>query len=445
MPSNYVLLEKVTVGAAGASSVTFSSIPQTGYTDLVLKISARAVGVDNQLTFNGSTTSDSSRYLIGTGSSAISGADGSNIQLQGTPESGFTANTFGSMDIYIPNYASSNNKSVSIDTVTENNATTSYQFLGAGLWASSAAITSITVTNNSGPYTQYSTFYLYGIAKLGVDPVIAPKATGGDIIESDGTYWYHAFLSSGTFTPSRTLSCDYLVVAGGGGTGTDFTSGAGAGGYRSTTAQSIASALAVTVGAGGSGGSGGGGGTSGSNSSFNSFSATGGGRSGTTGAAGVTGGSGSGAPIGSAQSGAAGNAGGYTPVEGYKGGDGTGSGVPRSTGGGGGAGGAGGNGNNSGNGGAGGVGSNAHSSWLSVVGLGVSGYLAGGGGGTGESLGTAGGSGGGGTGGNQGNGALGKGTNGTANTGSGGGGGGNGGGNGSAGGSGLVIVRYTVA
>jgi hypothetical protein len=35
------LLEKITVGAAGASSVTFSGIPQTGYTDLVVKASAR--------------------------------------------------------------------------------------------------------------------------------------------------------------------------------------------------------------------------------------------------------------------------------------------------------------------------------------------------------------------------------------------------------------------
>jgi hypothetical protein len=32
MTANYVLLEKITVGAAGAASVTFSGIPQTGYT-----------------------------------------------------------------------------------------------------------------------------------------------------------------------------------------------------------------------------------------------------------------------------------------------------------------------------------------------------------------------------------------------------------------------------
>jgi hypothetical protein len=47
MTANYVLLEKITVGAAGASSVEFSGIPQTGYTDLVVKVSAR--GTDSSV------------------------------------------------------------------------------------------------------------------------------------------------------------------------------------------------------------------------------------------------------------------------------------------------------------------------------------------------------------------------------------------------------------
>ena len=32
--ANYILLERITVGAAGAASVTFNNIPQPGYTDL---------------------------------------------------------------------------------------------------------------------------------------------------------------------------------------------------------------------------------------------------------------------------------------------------------------------------------------------------------------------------------------------------------------------------
>jgi len=62
MPANYVLLEKITVGAAGASSVTFSGIPQTGYTDLVIKASIRgSVAQTNDygtVQFNGNTGSN---------------------------------------------------------------------------------------------------------------------------------------------------------------------------------------------------------------------------------------------------------------------------------------------------------------------------------------------------------------------------------------------------
>jgi hypothetical protein len=46
MTANYVLLEKITVGAATAASVTFSGIPQTGYTDLVVKASNKTIRTD---------------------------------------------------------------------------------------------------------------------------------------------------------------------------------------------------------------------------------------------------------------------------------------------------------------------------------------------------------------------------------------------------------------
>jgi hypothetical protein len=72
---------------------------------------------------------------------------------------------------------------------------------------------------NAGSFVQNSTFYLYGVAKLGTTPAIVPYATGGDTIMTDGTYWYHTFVSSGTFTPQKAMSCDVLVVAGGGGGG----------------------------------------------------------------------------------------------------------------------------------------------------------------------------------------------------------------------------------
>jgi hypothetical protein len=79
---------------------------------------------------------------------------------------GNTASTFSNGEFYIPNYASANNKSVSFDSVTENNkATDQILALNAGLWADSAAITSIKLEVNGGTYniSQYSSATLYGI------------------------------------------------------------------------------------------------------------------------------------------------------------------------------------------------------------------------------------------------------------------------------------------
>jgi hypothetical protein len=58
MATTYKLISSVTVGSGGATTMTFSSIPQT-YTDLLLKISSRNTtgGADNhRVTFNGNTT-----------------------------------------------------------------------------------------------------------------------------------------------------------------------------------------------------------------------------------------------------------------------------------------------------------------------------------------------------------------------------------------------------
>ena len=167
MANTFELIASSTVGSGGAASITFSSIPST-YTDLVLKISARHNGasVANAfyIKFNGSTTGQSGRYLEGNGSSAGSGA---NSLAYGGVESGAsaTSSTFSNAEIYIPNYAGSNNKSYSGDSVVENNATTGIQWLLSGLWSNTAAITSLVISPDSGSnsYVQYSTAYLYGV------------------------------------------------------------------------------------------------------------------------------------------------------------------------------------------------------------------------------------------------------------------------------------------
>jgi hypothetical protein len=347
MTANFVLLEKVTVGASGASSVTFNNIPQTGYTDLMLKGSARVDSSTNAfgyVQFNGSSSNFQRIHLDNNGGTPASYSASDNLSFSTTLSTN-TANTFNSFDVYIPNYTSSNYKSFSVDCVVENNASTTniLDILGANLWSNTSAITSVAFYPGSGNFVQYSTFSLYGIAAVGTTPTKAPFAAGGDIIQTDGTYWYHAFLSSGTFTPAKALSCDYLVVAGGGGGGSSNNAGGGgAGGLRSTVTAtggggSVESVLAlaanstqtVTIGGGGSLD------TNGTNSVFSTITSTGGGKGGydTTFAAG-NGGSGGGAgnnnvtagtpTSGQGYAGGVGDAGGTGPVYGGAGGGGAG-------------------------------------------------------------------------------------------------------------------------
>ena len=437
MPANYVLLEKITVGAAGASSVTFSGIPQTGYTDLVIKTSVRTdqSGVNRSFKVQPNGVDLTARRLGAEGTPTFAAYSDTGISLYAVG-AGATASTFNSTDVYIPNYASTSTyKSVSIDVVNENNGTDSGMMLYAGLYSSNTAITSVTLIPNLGSFVQYSTFYLYGVAKLGTTPAIVPYATGGDTIMTDGTYWYHTFTSSGTFTPAKGLSCDVLVVAGGGGGGTNNAGGGGgAGGFRTATAQSLTTTgYTVTVGAGGAVA------TSGSNSVFSTITSSGGGAGG-SGVSGTTGGSAggsSGNPDGTTAA-TAGNSGGYSPAEGTSGGSGFGASGNRNGGGGGGATSAGQNGLTQATGGAGGSGTSNSYSGSAVT------YAGGGGGGTTYTdPGPSGGAGGGGNGGGAS--GISPATAGTANRGSGGGGGGgSASGSGASGGSGIVIVRYAV-
>jgi hypothetical protein len=166
MATSMTLIASSTVGVGGAASIDFTSIPST-YTDLVLKSSIRgttaATYIDVNVAFNGSTSSMTRRFIYGDGSAAASGADPNSRWIY-TDAANATASTFANSEIYIPNYAGSTNKSISADTVTENNLSSGIiQILVAGLWSNTAAINQITLTVISGNWAQYSTAYLYGI------------------------------------------------------------------------------------------------------------------------------------------------------------------------------------------------------------------------------------------------------------------------------------------
>jgi hypothetical protein len=171
MANTFTLIQAKTLSSA-QSNIEFTSIPAT-FTDLVLKVSARtAVTADAfdsiQVQFNGDTASNYSWIrLRGSGSaSADSGGSTSStyVMMQYINGDAATANTFGSSEMYIPNYAGSTQKSCSVESVNETNATTAYMCLIAGRWTGTAAITSIKLTTiSTDNFKINSTAYLYGV------------------------------------------------------------------------------------------------------------------------------------------------------------------------------------------------------------------------------------------------------------------------------------------
>jgi len=163
---NKTLIERVEVNPA-TSTISFSSIPTDGtYTDLYLMLSLRNSTNTNYFTlkFNSSTSNFSQKELQGEGSGTPASASRTDSVIRLSVATGnFTGNTFGSTQITIPNFASSNNKSFSVNAVTENNATLSYQAIIAGLWSNTSAISSIDLVSPAN-FVQYSSASLYGVS-----------------------------------------------------------------------------------------------------------------------------------------------------------------------------------------------------------------------------------------------------------------------------------------
>jgi hypothetical protein len=164
MPTYTQIGSAVTVGAGGAATISFTSIPAT-YTDLVVKLSGRVNDTNPNifLSINGSTSTFTAIALYGDGAGAASTNAVPRIAAYVSGSSN-TSNAFGTADIYLPNYLASTNKSWTSDTASETNAATAYAGLLTGLWATTSAITSLTFTPSTGSFVQHSTAYLYGVS-----------------------------------------------------------------------------------------------------------------------------------------------------------------------------------------------------------------------------------------------------------------------------------------
>lgn len=165
------LIRTATVGAGGATSIDFTSIPQDG-TDLILWFLLRGDQASPGIfmSLNGLTTNFTFRNLLGNGSSASS-STGTEPSLGFAPGTDITSNTFSSGSLYLSNYTSSTNKTISADNAGENNATVAYQNITALISSNSSAVTSIGILCPSGNWAQNSTASLYKITK-GSDGIV---------------------------------------------------------------------------------------------------------------------------------------------------------------------------------------------------------------------------------------------------------------------------------
>lgn len=166
----YKIASTTVTASAGAASISFSNIPQ-GYTDLIVKIYARNANSAVQSYVKPEVNSNTGSIYSGKllyGNGAVYGSTNDANMLGYVSGGTATAGAFGSIEIYFPNYTSSSNKSMSLDSVSETNGTNGYQGLVAGLISTTSPITSIqlkAVDSNvvATTFVQYSTATLYGV------------------------------------------------------------------------------------------------------------------------------------------------------------------------------------------------------------------------------------------------------------------------------------------
>lgn len=162
-------LATVTVPSGGASSITFSAIPQSGYSHLQIRFSANIAAVAGaSFQFNGDTNANYvNHYLVGAGSTANAySGTGSTVIYGSVYGQGYNggSSTFTAGIVDILDYASVNKYKTTRSLIgVDRNGTGAIQLI-SGLWQNTSAINQITyIAEGANTLTQYTTATLYGV------------------------------------------------------------------------------------------------------------------------------------------------------------------------------------------------------------------------------------------------------------------------------------------
>lgn len=179
MANTYVQIgSTVTVGSGGAANIEFTGITGS-YTDLVVKLSARSTGTGDLTTYvDMIINSDTGAYydqlnVSGNLNSTVNNQKWTNqnsFYVYQINTSSSTSTTFSNTEIYLPNYTSTVNKSISVDGIADSNTSSSGNrglAFSAGLYhpASNVAITALKFTPSGGNFAEFTTASIYGIKK----------------------------------------------------------------------------------------------------------------------------------------------------------------------------------------------------------------------------------------------------------------------------------------
>lgn len=163
--TSFESIATVSVGSGGAASISFTSIPST-YTHLQLRGITRGGNETGVFAaFNGTGGNGHAWFGRGNGSSVGAFRETAGIPFSATPATGNATENTATFVADILDYANTNKfkttrSLIGLEVTSTGNT---YVFMESGLWQSTSAISSITLTLGSGNFAQFTHIALYGI------------------------------------------------------------------------------------------------------------------------------------------------------------------------------------------------------------------------------------------------------------------------------------------